>query len=462
MEVHPESELHRCGKMFGVLVVKGEGLLANGEGLLANGEGLLAKGEGLLANGEKYLANGERYLAAFSAKLDGSYEHEGFVGPVYAMKEEPIGTNKEESRRLQRLLFAEYKLLNGKGEKKNLLEIFQEEKPIISPEDWFSSAVSRQPSAFRLPPAGAGECCAPKLLQAAFLQGLEPVELAEFWVGAAPKNEIRQEGAFYAPCSGRCVPILRHMLEGLEVKGERLKEKGILRPEVVYEDKDLMVVNKPSGLLSVPGKGEEPSAESYWKLEIGDRKLEIGNWKLEIGDRRFLKAVHRLDQDTSGLLVLAKNEATYKTLQAYFQRRDILKRYEALCKPSVISNQYSDEGEISLPLLPNPYDRPRQMVDKEHGKPAITRYVIREKREDGTVFVDFYPLTGRTHQLRVHAAHPEGLNAPIVGDRLYNGANGDASLNDANDARLMLHAAEIAFLHPVTGEKMHFCIPSGF
>ena len=394
MDAHPESELHRCGKMFGVLIV------------------------------ESRKTKVERYIAAFSAKLDGKYEHEGFVPPVYEMIEQPIGTNKEESRRLQRLLFANYHFLNGKGERKNLLEIFKDEK-IVNPEDWFNGK-----KASSLPPSGAGECCAPKLLQYAFLNNLEPIALAEFWVGAAPKNEIRKEGAFYAPCSGRCIPILRHMLEGLEVKGERLKEKGILRPEIVYEDADLMVVNKPSGLLSVPGKTEESSVESLMGA----------------------KAVHRLDQDTSGLLVLAKNEATYKTLQAYFQRRDILKRYEAVCKPSVISIQYSDEGTISLPLLPNPYDRPRQMVDKEHGKPAITRYVIRERRADGTVLVDFYPLTGRTHQLRVHAAHPEGLNAPIVGDRLY----GQAA------ERLMLHAAEIQFLHPVTGKEMHFCIPSNF
>ena len=218
------------------------------------------------------------------------------------------------------------------------------------------------------------------------------------------------------------------------------------KPEIVFEDADLMVVNKPSGLLSVPGKGEELSVESYFRFQVSNFK--------------FLKAVHRLDQDTSGLLVLAKNEATYKTLQAYFQRRDILKRYEAVCKGLQVTGDGLREGTISLPLLPNPYDRPRQMVDKEHGKPAITRYVIREKREDGTVFVDFYPLTGRTHQLRVHAAHPEGLNAPIVGDRLYNGlrVTGDGLRGD----RLLLHAAEIEFLHPVTGEKMHFCIPSGF
>ena len=288
------------------------------------------------------------------------------------------------------------------------------------------------------------------------MQGLEPVELAEFWVGAPPKNEIRQEGAFYAPCSGRCGPILRHMLVGLEANGERRMAKGFSKPEIVFEDADLMVVNKPSGLLSVPGKTEELSVESYFKfLILTERLFQVSNFE-------FLKAVHRLDQDTSGLLVLAKNEATYKTLQAYFQRRDILKRYEAVCKGLQVTGDGLREGTISLPLLPNPYDRPRQMVDKEHGKPAITRYVIREKREDGTVFVDFYPLTGRTHQLRVHAAHPEGQNAPILGEHLYNGANGDASLNDANDARLMLHAAEIDFLHPVTGEKMHFCIPSGF
>ena len=415
MEAHPESELHRCGKMFGVLLCKGDRLSVIGYS----------------------------YLAAFSAKLDGSYEHEGFVGPIYTIKEPLIGTSKEESQRLQRLLFAEYKLLNGRGEKKNLLEIFEKEKPILSADEWFNGK-----KASSLPPSGAGECCAPKLLQAAFLQGLEPVELAEFWVGAPPKNEIRQEGAFYAPCSGRCVPILRHMLEGLEIEHLRLDIGDFSKPEVVYEDDDLMVVNKPSGLLSVPGKGEELSIESYFRFQVSNFK--------------FLKAVHRLDQDTSGLLVLAKNEATYKTLQAYFQRRDILKRYEAVCKGLQVTGDGLREGTISLPLLPNPYDRPRQMVDKEHGKPAITRYVIREKREDGTVLVDFYPLTGRTHQLRVHAAHPEGLNAPIVGDRLYNGANGDASLNDANDARLMLHAAEIEFLHPVTGEKMHFCIPSGF
>ena len=219
-------------------------------------------------------------------------------------------------------------------------------------------------------------------------------------------------------------------------RGERLKEEGEKSKakgegiQVIYEDDYLMVVNKPAGLLSVPGKSDEPSVETYLKA----------------------KAVHRLDQDTSGLLVLAKTPEVYKTLQAYFQRRDILKRYEAVIKPSDISHQMSNEGMISLPLLPDPYDRPRQMVNIEHGKVAITRYVVREQRADGTCLVDFYPHTGRTHQLRVHAAHPDGLNAPIVGDRLYG----------SPAERLMLHAAEITFLHPITQEEMHFCIPSQF
>ncbi|MBQ6984221.1 MAG: RluA family pseudouridine synthase [Paludibacteraceae bacterium] len=423
MRKHPESELHKCGKMFGVLVFDGG------------------------------------YLAAFSAKLDGSYHHEGFVPPVYELTHEPIGKSRDESRRLQRLLFANYNFLNGKGESKNLLEIFANETPIIPEDEWFGEprAKSQQPTA-SLPPSGAGECCAPKLLQYALTHGLKPLALAEFWIGAPSKTEIRQEGQFYAPCSGRCVPILRHMtqgLEGLQVTGYGLRDTGYGlqvtgygKPEILFEDEWLMVVNKPAGLLSVPGRSDEPSAESLLHA----------------------KAVHRLDQDTSGLLVLAKTPEVYKTLQAYFQRRDILKRYEAVCKGEGLPvtgyglqegvKELKSEGEISLPLLPNPYDRPRQMVSLEHGKPAITRYHIREHRPDGTLFVDFYPLTGRTHQLRVHAAHPDGLNAPIVGDRLYNSPMTNYQLPITN--RLLLHAAEIRFVHPVTQEEMHFCIPSHF
>ena len=453
MAAHPESELHRQGKMFGVLIYN--------DGMSAS------------LNDAAMLPNDVKYLSAFSAQLDGSYYHEGFVPPAFSMNNEqltmnisPVGHSKEESRRLQRLLFAQYNFVNARGESKNLLEIFADEKPIFPEDLWFSEKKFRVLNSIgvrskgmeslemreTLPPSGAGECCGPKLLQYAFTHGLQPLALAEFWVGAPSRTEIRREGVFYAPCSGKCVPILRWMLgnEGMrEVVNEGMRElvnegmselvnEGI---EVIYDDEWLTVVNKPAGLLSVPGKGEELSIEDF-----------LSHQQSAFSSQPFLKAVHRLDQDTSGLLVLAKTPEVYKTLQAYFQRRDILKRYEAVVQPSEVSIQFSEEGEISLPLLPNPYDRPRQMVNLAHGKPAITRYKVRERRTDGTLFLDFFPLTGRTHQLRVHTAHPEGLNAPIVGDRLY-GVPGE---------RLMLHAAEIEFLHPITQKRMHFLCPSAF
>lgn len=407
MAAHPDSELHRQGKMFGVLVYRNPSGSADEYG----------------------------HLAAFSAQLDGSYHHDGFVPPVYDMPAPPVGTGKAESQRLQRLLFANYRFTNGRGESKDLRDIFRNEKPVIPADEWFSgepSRADRQP----LPPSGAGECCAPKLLQYALTHHLQPFALAEFWVGAPSRTEVRHEGMFYAPCSGKCVPILRHMLQGIEMTPapeQRRAEELCRQIAILYEDEWLMVVNKPAGLLSVPGKSDEPSVETWLSAQR---------------DGMFLRAAHRLDQDTSGLLVLAKTPEAYKHLQACFQRRDILKRYEAVLSP-IGNTTLAPEGLIDLPLLPNPYDRPRQMVNREHGKPALTRYVVRERRSDGTVLVDFFPLTGRTHQLRVHAAHPMGLNAPIVGDRLYGGTPAP---------RLWLHAAEIAFPHPATGQEMHFCV----
>ena len=384
MRAHPESELHRQGKMFGVLVVE-------------------SRKTGQISS-----------LAAFSARLDESSALENFVPPVEDFPTLPVGSNREESQKLQREYFGRFRLTNGLGEEKSLLEIFANEKPIVPADEWFArrraegkGLKAEETDSGPMPPSGAGECCAPKLLQYALRHGLKPVALAEFWVGAPSKTEVRQEGQFYPPCSGRCGPILRHMLRGIEVEPApeiRRAEQLSRELSVLFEDESLIVVNKPAGLLSVPGKTEELSVSAFLTKERGIPVL----------------AAHRLDQDTSGLLVLAKNEEVYKRLQAYFQRRDILKRYEAVIMPRG-EKSIPQEGLIELPLLPNPYDRPQQMVSMEHGKPAITRFVLREQRPDGTWLVDFFPLTGRTHQLRVHAAHPLGLNAPIVGDRLYGG-----------------------------------------
>lgn len=413
IRTHSQSELLLHGKMFGVLVVQ--------------------------CADESYA-----YLRAFSALLDSSYVHDGFVPPIHTPHSMPIGNSKEESQRLQRLLFADFKVTNTIGQTCNLLDIFASEKHILSLEEWRNGYKTSNKSRISMPPSGAGECCAPKLLQYAINNKLKPIALAEFWVGAPPANELRQEGFFYAPCSSRCVPILRHMLQGIDMEEipNTINDYLTRQIEILFEDEYLMVVNKPAGILSVPGKSEE--------------EIDVCTWLQMKYQLPFLQAAHRLDQDTSGLLILAKEPTIYKQLQSYFQRRDILKRYEAILKPNansiLLDSTHAQEGEINLPLLPNPFDRPRQMVQHEHGKEAITTYHIREERPDGSILVDFYPRTGRTHQLRVHAAHIEGLNAPIAGDRLYGQAG----------ERLMLHATEIAFMHPITREEMHFCIPSDF
>ena len=399
MADHPQSELHKRGKMFGVLVIRDPD-------------------------------GGYGYLRAYSAMLDGETTMDGFVGPVFKGDRLPEGHTREQSRRLQKLFFAEQYLLNNRGERRSILDIFRNEKPIIEPDEWFRRERQKAPmKSEHLPPSGAGECCAPKMLQCALENGWQPLALAEFWVGAKPQNELRREGVFYAPCSSRCRPILRWMIG--EDSAHRSYEEAQEIP-VLYEDEWILVVNKPSGILSVPGTGDEPFVARMLQREA--------------------EPVHRLDQDTSGLLVMAKNAEVYTGLQRYFQRRDILKRYEAVLDSNHGGAAIPEEGDISLPLLPNPMDRPRQMVDKEHGKIAETHFRVRERRTDGSVLIDFYPRTGRTHQLRVHAAHPEGLDTPIKGDRLY-GTPAD---------RLYLHAAEIRFVHPVTGEEMHFCIESGF
>ena len=415
MRLNPDSELHRQGKMFGILVASKD--------------------------------NRIHYLRAFSAMLDGSYTHEGFVPPVYLPSEMPLGKDRADSQRLQRLLFAQYNFLNGKGETQNLLDIFAKEKPILSPEEYFNQHSAKDSSSATLPPSGAGECCAPKLLQYALSNDFQPIALGEFWIGAPMPNELRQEGCFYEPCSSKCRPILRYMLHGIDTTTES-QPANYFKPEILFEDDYLIVANKPAGLLTVTGKNSEPSLASILSDQRGYPVLPA----------------HRLDQDTSGIVVLAKNPDIYKTLQAYFQRRDILKHYEALVRPSVDRRlTVGNEGTITLPLLANPFDRPRQMVDYAHGKQSVTIYRIREKRNNDTWLVDFFPQTGRTHQLRVHAAHPDGLNAPIVGDRLYNGQQTENSTHKGQKAeRLMLHAAEISFVHPITKEEMHFCIPSGF
>ena len=404
-----------------------------------------------------------------------------FHNPQFTLLKSLQRKRKQMSDELQRWLFAAYRMLNAKGEERDLIDIFRE----------YTHA---------MPPAGAGDCCAPKLLQYAYQHHLRPVCMAEFWWGESPASEIRHHLHYYPACRSKCLPILTHMLKGLDVAPNPLAQKRhTAEPRVLYADEYIMVVDKPAGMLSVPGKAESVrsefsdsaniSVEEYFanlqlptNSQFTTEQFTIGeadNSKLKIQNSKFLKAAHRLDMDTSGLLVLARTEEAYVELQRQFASRETVKRYEAVLsgvptQNSKLKTQNSSTQPsgcleaISLPLIADINDRPRQRVDMEHGKPALTLYNIVEVRavdantavayttkkvDKRRTLIHLYPKTGRTHQLRVHCAHPLGLACPILGDPLYGIERAD---------RMYLHAAELTFRHPVTGETMHFLSPSGF
>lgn len=325
---------------------------------------------------------------------------------ISALKSE----RKTRSAALQQKLFEQFGMLNYRGEVKNLCEIFGQ-------------------TVHKTPPAGAGECAAPKLLQQAYLHGWKPIAMAEFWWGDSPKTEIRHHGHYYPACKGKCEPILQHMLQGLQVEeNPMLKRMQVPSQnlEIVYEDPWLSVINKPAGMLSVPGKEDAVSVYSLMREQYPEADSPL--------------TVHRLDMATSGLMLIAKTKRVHQNLQAQFKNRLVRKRYVALLEGIVPK----DKGTVDLPLCLNPLDRPRQMVHTEHGKPAITDYQVLERLDGKRTRIAFYPRTGRTHQLRIHAAHPLGLHCPIIGDELY-GEKAD---------RLYLHAEYLEFTHPITGETV--------
>ena len=359
---------------------------------------------------------------------------------IDSLKEE----RKQRSIALQQWIFRQFRLLNAKGEAKDIEQIFEE-------------------TARRNPPAGTGECAAPKLLQYAYQHQLHPLAMAEWWWGDSPKGEIRRHGHYYPSCRHKCEPILRHMLQGLDVEPNPLliSNTDATQLHTVYEDEYLLVVNKPAGMLSVPGKTGQASVLSILQERYPDATGPL--------------LVHRLDMDTSGLLLAAKDKDIHAQLQAQFESRSVKKRYLALLEG--IPQDKEPKGFIRLPLRPDFDNRPYQLVDFEYGKPAVTRYeilsplVILSEAKDldtstngiqilppygrqndiktmdnhdntGRTLIHYYPETGRTHQLRVHSAHPDGMNCPIVGDPLY-GQPAD---------RLYLHAEYLEFRHPVHGK----------
>ena len=387
------------GKMFGVLVVES--------------------------------AEGLAFLAAYSGLLEGRNDWPYFVPPVYDAQQ-PDGYfktrereimqsegHKEMSQELQTWLFHQYQLLNGRGEVKDLVEVWQ---------DYHCSARIR--SRYPLPPGGTGDCCAPKLLQYAYLHHLEPVCMAEFWWGDSPRSLIRHHGHFYPACRGKCKPVLTWMLQGLDVDPHpETAHAPRQEPEVVYEDEAMAVLFKPAGMLSVPGKTDDYSVATWAQSQWSDALL-----------------AHRLDMLTSGIIVAGKTMEAYQHLQTQFTDRTVKKKYLAI----VEGTPAKEHGIIDLPLASDPMNRPLQVVDHEKGKRAITEYRVLQAGQQSLLAL--YPHTGRTHQLRMHCAHPEGLGCPIVGDELY-GEKAD---------RLYLQAQAITFVHPTTEKRMHFELPYPF
>lgn len=359
---------------------------------------------------------------------------------------------RRESESLQDWLFTNFRLLNARGESRSLKEIFSD-------------------MAMKIPPSGAGECCAPKLLQAAYLKGWTPLAMAEYWYGRPKEGELRIHGQHYPACRGKCLPVLGWMLQGLAVEpplGLESQAEAIRCPEIIFENRWFCIVDKPAGMLSVAGKGAGMSVEQW----LSER----------YGAERDVKMAHRLDQDTSGLLVATFGPESFKTMQKLFATRKVVKTYVADLDCGDRQPALPASGRISLPLSADYLDRPRQRVDLEDGKEAVTDYELVAPVGDGSgVRVIFHPLTGRTHQLRVHAASVLGLGMPIVGDRLYGRrdsaiscamTHGDDHCDSAiscamtpgaaRSTRLHLHAHKIEFTFPLDGCHYSFTSPVPF
>lgn len=330
----------------------------------------------------------------------------------------------QDSVNLQKWLFDSFMVLDALGESRSLSDIFAE-------------------TPAKIPPSGAGECCAPKLLQAAYLRGWKPESIAEYWYGAPKEGEVRIHGEHYPACRGKCLPVLGWMLRGVEIDPPLDADCGLMecfKPEVIYENRWFCVVDKPAGMLSVPGKGAAISLQEWLEQRYGAAAQ--------------VRMAHRLDRDTSGLMVATFGADAYKEMQSLFATRRVSKTYVATLEGDFESLGIPRKGNVSLPLSPDWLDRPRQRVDPGNGKEALTDYEFTGV-SGGRSRVLFHPRTGRTHQLRVHAASEAGLGMPIVGDPLY-GRRGIVK------ERLHLHAAKLEFTFPLDGESYCFESPAPF
>ena len=405
-----------------------------------------------------------RVLKAYSGQICGRSDWEGYVPPIYDYLQ-PQGyfkrheaeivalhdagkPTRERSAALQRWLFSKIVLCSPNGERRSVRDVFG---------DWATANHSKQTQ----PPGGTGECCAPKLLHYANSHNMLPLALTEFWYGKSPKGEIRHHGMTYEPCQAKCQPILPFLLGNRlqEVIGSRPTPPPVTHLKVLYEDPWLIAVDKPAGLLSVPGKRDSHCAEKILRDQLNYHLSPFTFHLSPFNSTLYPRMVHRLDMDTSGILLAAKTPEAYKAMQRQFAlHENVQKEYVAVLSTAKVQgvqgvqlstvNCQLSTGKIALPLSPDFYNRPMQVVDYEKGKEAITEYEFLSSN-----IVKLRPLTGRTHQLRVHCAHPDGLGMPILGDPLYGSEPSD---------RMYLHATKLTFTHPVTNETITIESPSPF
>lgn len=402
--------------------------------VVAAAERLIAKISGnenlkaLFAEGKMMgvLMTDKGFLYAFSGLAGGKSTVDGFVPPIFDYAEKgsyyrkreaeisamPCGEERRRaSEELQCYLFDNYIVMNALGEKKSIREIFSDRGLV--------------------PPGGTGDCAAPKLLQYAYIHSLKPLAMGEFWYGKSHASEVREEGRFYPSCTGKCGPLLTFMMRGLDVEPNPLdKEYCGKEPQIVYEDDSIIVADKPSGMLAVPGRNGVKSLLDYLKERDGE-----------------VYSCHRLDMDTSGIIVYARSVEVKAKIERQFAAREVVKTYRARLCAGRGAFRHPDRGRIELPLRLDYDDRPRQVVDFKNGKPAVTEYEVLEKLPDGEVEVLFHPLTGRSHQLRVHAAHKLGLSHPIKGDSLY---------GSPSKENLYLRAESLELTHPTSGKRLIF------
>ena len=376
--------------------------------------------EVLIRESQHEKAEYRRLKVAWDKKLEQiNSELDGFKQIIDKYKQKRASM----SDALQEWLFNNYRVHNFHDEESSILEIFA--------------------SQGLTPPGGTGECAAPKLLEHAYKTRLKPLAMGEFWYGDSPDTAVRTHGHFYPSCTSKCGPLLGFMLKGLEIEDSITAD--IPEPVIVYEDKSIIAVSKPSGMPSVPGLDDRESVLQWLNTKHATTSKSS-----------TYEAVHRLDMDTSGIMIFAKSSEIAVNLRKQFEEHTVQKTYKARLSatdtPCSRIIKKGDKGRIELPLGPDYDERPRQKVDMTHGKPAVTDYEIVKSYPDGTTDIIFHPVTGRTHQLRVHSAHASGLCRPILGDLLYGGQ----SISSYGERRLYLHALSITVKHPLTGKEATF------